>query len=190
MRIGLFDSDENIIARIKRGDETAWNELDKRIRLGIVSYLISRGASKEDAEDIFHDAIIDFRGKLNRLTLTATIKTYLTAVCKHKWSNELRRRGKHPTIEMTGDEQMVDEPEWTEDQARELTRRQQIAIMCKQELTEKCRNVIGFFYFDNLPIKTIAEKESFANEDSAKAAKSKCMKKLRECVNKKIGKGE
>ena len=188
MRNSLSGTDENIVAAIKRGDERTWIELYKRNHPRIVNHIRSNSGSKEDAEDIIQETMIDLKEKIaqDRFTLTGSINGYIYRECQNKWLKVLRDRKMRPTDRLTGNEQIADDSEWVEDQERELTRRQQLVNLCMQELTERCRRVLHFFYFDNLPMTTIASKEDFANDDSAKSAKAKCISKLRECVTRRM----
>jgi DNA-directed RNA polymerase specialized sigma subunit len=51
-----------------------------------------------------------------------------------------------------------------------------------KKLDETCRQLLSYFYFDELDNKVIAEKMGFANTDVVKSKKYQCFKKLEKDV--------
>lgn len=192
MRNGLSDSDENIIARIKRGDEAVLRELYQRNYRIIANHITRNSGSEEEAQDIFQEGIVVLWEKIvqDRLSLTSSIGIYLFKVCENLWLKELRKKKNFPQDKLQAHEEIIDDVSSTEDEEIELNRRQQIVQQCMSELTETCRAIIHYFYFDRLSMKEIALKLGLKNEDVSKNIKSKCLKKLRELVLIKITAGE
>jgi predicted DNA-binding protein YlxM (UPF0122 family) len=50
---------------------------------------------------------------------------------------------------------------------------------------QKCMDMLKAFYYDNLPVRTIAEQFGFSGERSATVQKYKCMEKVRETIKEK-----
>ena len=46
------------------------------------------------------------------------------------------------------------------------------------QVSERCREILKLYYFDNLSMVEIAERAGFDNENSAKTQKYKCMQRL------------
>jgi len=192
MRNGLSDSDENIIARIKRGDEAVLRELYLRNYRIILNHITRNSGSEEEARDIFQEAIVVLWEKTvqDRLSLTSSIGTYLFKVCENLWLKELRKKKNFPQDKLQAYEEIIDDVGSTEDEEIQLNRRQQIVQQCMSDLKETCRAIIHYFYFDRLSMKDIALKLGLKNEDVAKNIKSRCLKKLKELVLIKITAGE
>jgi len=50
---------------------------------------------------------------------------------------------------------------------------------------QKCMEMLKAFYYDNLPVKTIAGLFGFSGERSATVQKYKCMEKVRETIKQR-----
>ena len=51
-------------------------------------------------------------------------------------------------------------------------------------MTEPCNSILTLYYWDDKNMQEIAEVQGYANADSAKSQKSKCMNKLRVYIKK------
>ena len=51
-----------------------------------------------------------------------------------------------------------------------------------KQLGEQCQQLLHYYYYDRLRMKTIVEKMNFSNDQVARNRKSSCMKKLRSIV--------
>jgi RNA polymerase sigma factor (sigma-70 family) len=168
-------------------DERIYEALYRSCYQPIARHIKRNSGTEADARDIFQDGVIVIWSKRGQgtLKLTASICTFLYAICRNLWRKKLEHEGKLQKVELQGDEQFPDDGESTEENERELTRRQQIVQECLSGLSEKCRTILKFFYFDRLSMGDIAIKMGFANEDVAKKTKYDCIQKLRRCVEEK-----
>lgn len=183
MRNGLLISEEDILAKLKRGDNDAWERLYREIRPTVVRHILMNSGSKDEANEIFQKAINDLLCKIvhDRLTLSSSIKTYLFEVCRRLWLKELRQRKRFANLP----DDMEDTEEPSSEIPQPLTRPQQLALQCLSELHERCRSVLHHFSMD-VPMEQIALMVGLANEDAAKTMKFKCKKKVLECVKKRL----
>src|SRR5689334_17553065 len=64
----------------------------------VKNYIRSNNGTTDDAEDIFQDALVVLYKNVqsNSFALTVPLKTYLLAIVKNLWWQELRRRNKIP----------------------------------------------------------------------------------------------
>jgi RNA polymerase sigma factor (sigma-70 family) len=139
----------------------------------IKKYIVANNGNSEDAKDIFQDALVILYKKVQAggFVLTVPLKTYLLAVVKNCWLQELRRRNKFPATEQANDieEIVINEEEGfaTAQAAFNL-------------LGEKCRQLLMLFYFRKQSFKDIAAALSFSDENVAKNQKYRCMQKAKE----------
>ena len=67
----------------------------------------------------------------------------------------------------------------------EKEEREKVIAKCLNELGETCRNVLMYYYFDDMSMQEIADKLGFANADTAKTKKYKCKEAFDELVKAK-----
>jgi len=159
----------------------------------VSSYIRRNSGIEQDVQDTFGGAIeillnmiVDNAWMLESVDIGA----YLIGICKYQWLKTLRERKKFPVSELPPDDIGIIDPNgYTEDDERKLDARQRIAQECREKLTERCKAILQYFYFDEFSMEEIARKMNFANERVAITAKSRCMETLRRCC-KPIGNKE
>jgi DNA-directed RNA polymerase specialized sigma24 family protein len=106
----------------------------------VKKYILGNSGTGEDAGDIFQDALVVLYKKIQAgdFVLTVPLKTYLQAVVKNLWMQELRRRKKMP---VTGSE--IDMADPLPDAGENFA----IASAAFNFLGEKCRELLILFYF-------------------------------------------
>jgi RNA polymerase sigma factor (sigma-70 family) len=139
----------------------------------VKKYITANNGTTDDAQDLFQDALVILYKKAHtkNFTLTAPLNSYLLAIVKNCWMQELRQRKKIPLSETTVDIA-----------AAEINEEDDF-ILAKSAfdlLGEKCRQLLILFYFKQLNFKTIAEQLSFSDEKTAKNQKYRCMQKAKE----------
>lgn len=162
--------DNEIIERIKVGDERSLDYLYEKY-YGMMTKLVMRNSGTEDeAKDVYQDALIVFWQKVknDQLVLTSKISTYIYSICQNLWRKELDRKKRLSNEESDGSQIM------------DFDKKERIEIINKsvQQLGDTCRKVLSYYYFDNMSMTEIAEKLGFANADTAKTKKYKCKKEL------------
>ncbi len=139
----------------------------------IKKYIINNSGTNEDANDVFQDALVVFYKKVQspHFILTVSIKTYLQAIAKNIWLQELRRQKKIP---MTTEE--IDLPEINIDDENSFGN----AETAFKQLGEKCKQLLILFYYKKMNFRDIANTLSFSDENVAKNQKYRCLQKARE----------
>lgn len=164
-------SDEEVIARIKKGDERALDFLYKKNYKMMVNMIIKNNGSEEEAKDVYQEALVVVWQKAlsSDFVLTSKISTYLYSICQNLWRKELERKGKH-----TGEDEI------TSFVITDIDKKERIAVInqCINDLGETCRSILTYYYFDGMSMAEIAEKMGFANADTAKTKKYKCKQEL------------
>ena len=171
-------SDPEIVEAIRSGrDHAAFVALYNH--LPTVAHLVRQNSgSKDDAKDLFQDALVIFHRKVRNgdLTLTASISTFLFAICRNLWREELRRRNR--TLTNWKLEAEADEPA---DLTALLAREGEYSAAEKalKSLGEKCLDVLQRFYVLHEPLQAIAKTLGFAGVGAAKTRKYKCLEAAR-----------
>ncbi|MBL8002220.1 MAG: sigma-70 family RNA polymerase sigma factor [Flavobacteriales bacterium] len=171
-------SDPEILQAIRDGRDHAaftalYVHLPKVIRL-----VKANSGGRDEAKDIFQDALVIFHRKARTegFTLTSSISTFLFAICRNLWREELRRRDRSLTDWKL--EGLPDEPaDLTALLAREGEYR--TAEQALRSLGEKCLEVLKRFYILHEPLTQIARALGFAGEGAAKTRKYKCLEEAR-----------
>ncbi len=174
--------DNEIIERIKVGDERSLDYLYQKY-YGMMTKLVMRNSGTEDeAKDIYQDALVVFWQKVknDQLVLTSKISTYIYSICQNLWRKELDRKKRLSYEAKEGNTSM------------DFDKEERIEIVNKsvQSMGDTCRKVLSYYYFDNMSMSEIAEKLGFANADTAKTKKYKCKKELDKMIKSQYTAGD
>lgn len=166
--------DQNIVEMLKT------KKLDKAF-YKLYSYfpqieklILSKGGSKEDAKDVYQQALIILYKKVQKgdFTLTSSLNTYLYSISRFVWSDELKRRGKQQIVEVSQiPEELITS---VEDNGRLV-----LAEKALKNLGKKCMAILKMFYIQELRMKEIAEDLGYSSEKVAKNQKYKCLERAK-----------
>ena len=136
------------------------------------AYIRANSGSREDAEDLYQDALVILYKNVreSNWTLTSSLGTWLLAVVKNCWRQELRRRSKMPAGDHTD---IATEEADTEPAFR-------IALAAFGLLAERCKQLLTLFYIHKKSMQEIAKKMALKDEQVAKNQKYRCMEKAKE----------
>jgi RNA polymerase sigma factor (sigma-70 family) len=139
----------------------------------VKQYIKANSGTAADAEDMFQDALVILYKKIHsgNFILTVTLKTYLLAVVRNCWLQQLRQQNKMPAGEIVVDIPAVeinDEPGLA------------LADAAFNLLGEKCKQLLMLFYFRKKSFKEIAVALAFSDEKVAKNQKYRCIQKAKE----------
>jgi RNA polymerase sigma factor (sigma-70 family) len=140
--------------------------------------ITSNGGKKEDAEDLFQEALIVLYRKATEpsFTLTSSAGTYLYSICRYMWKDELKKRNRTVALKA---EQDMEKLESDFNEAVEKENKLKLAEDIIRSLGEKCRELLRLFYFEMLSMKSIAQKLGFSSEKIAKNQKYKCIERAK-----------
>jgi RNA polymerase sigma-70 factor (ECF subfamily) len=98
-----MDSDETLYTRVKKGDMRAFDVLYARYETSLFGFLLSQLRSREDAEDVFHEAFLNaLKSREVVFDRERGFKTWLYRIAKNLASNRARssRRGARALTEI------------------------------------------------------------------------------------------
>jgi len=176
--MSIFTSDDNLIAGILNQDESAISYLYTDVGPKVKQYIISKGGSAEEAEDIFQEGVIAAyvnikSGKYSKESGTR-FTTYLTQVCKYKWYDVLKsghkKNSSYEVIETADDTSIIE--------AIEVGEKYEALHSVIGKLGEQCQKILKLFYWENKSIEEIS-KTLHMVAASVKNGKYRCMQQLK-----------
>lgn len=168
-------SDQDILEGIRNEHNWAYDQLYKMNREGIFNYVKMNSGDEDEAADVLQDAVIIVYEKVrdNKLVLTSSLKTYLTAICNNLWYKRLRAKGKMTIVpDLHGyPAELLDEDA---DEEEELTN-QLMHLM--DSLGESCKQLLLARFWQKKKMKAIAEEQG-TSEAVIKNKSSRCIGRL------------
>ena len=150
--------------------------------LGI--YVQQHSGSAEDAQDVFQEVIVAFidLAQKDKFRGESSIKTFLFALNRNIWLNELKKRKRSAVRELKYEtNRPIEEPGIAEYIAAREGQQQVMDIITS--LGEACQQILVAFYYHGLSMKQILEQMNYDNEQVVRNKKLKCMKKLEEMLH-------
>jgi len=174
--------DSDILEKISRGDERALDYLYSKYYKMMTNIILSNSGTEQEAKDVYQDALIVFWQKVvsNQLVLTSKISTYLYSVCLNLWRKELERKSR-----LSNEEK--DDVEYIDQESDERSR---IIRDCIGKLGDTCKNILMYYYFDDMSMQDIADKLGMANTETVKTKKYKCKKRLDSLIKTKYSESD
>ena len=153
--------------------------------------------SDDDLDDVYQESSVALflniqDGKLSNLT--SSLSTYFLRICINQTLKLLGKKQK--AVPLFDDSRLTNKDVFrpdkidelyqlcTEDEETErLSRSEKIVQSIIESMPETCKNVFQGYYWDNLTTTTIANMFGFANANSVKTQKYKCLQKFRNKYN-------
>lgn len=171
-------TDEQIVSLIEQKKESKALLKLYQFFPPVEKFLVNHGASKEEALDVYQDALYVLCEKIGsgNFALTAKLSTYLFSVSKYLWKAELKKKNKttHSNFELDEGFSQVQQEELQVNESKA-----QLAEEALQTLGEKCLAILKAFYHQGKRMSEIARLFGFSSEKSAKNQKYKCLEKAK-----------
>ncbi|MGJ8591339.1 MAG: RNA polymerase sigma factor [Aquaticitalea sp.] len=168
-------SDQKILEFFKNGQrEKAFTKL-YQLFPKIEKLILSKGGNKQDASDVFQEALIVLYRKLQSsdFVLTSSLYTYLYSVSRYIWSDTQKQNSKIPQNKLDDFEEEVSKNVQNEN-------KYQFAERAFSELGERCQQLLLMFYHKKMSFNAIAKVMQFKSEKIAKNQKYKCLQKAKD----------
>ena len=107
-------------------------------------YIMANNGSEEDAADIFQEALIAIyhQAQHKQLQLTCPFEPFLLLVCKRKWLNLLKKRGREPVTKDVNDLSIGEDVFALAEQLQHNDERMQAFTQCFEKLGDACKEII------------------------------------------------
>ena len=171
-----------IIDKVRRQDRQTLSRIYQNGYPMVEKYVLANTGSKDDAADIFQDAMYLLIKKTAdpKFELSSKISTFLFGISKNLWLKQLTKKN------VVGSE-LLSEQEFEELPEEDFKEFERTKIMkqCIDLLGEPCKTIIVQFYFFQTSMKEIAAQLHYTNANNAKNQKYKCFMRLKKMVLKK-----
>lgn len=182
-------SDSELIRCIKAN--TGLNEaigfLYRQYFDALSAFIIHNSGTAEDAKDMVQEVIVNFIDTVrnDKYRGESSIKTFLFAMTRYTWLNELKRRGRSDKREMRFETNRTEESRDMEITIEKREAQKQL-IAVFEKLGAGCKKILTLFYYENLSIKEILEQTTYENEQVVRNKKHKCLKGLTSLVKNNV----
>lgn len=141
----------------------------------IEALVLSKGGNKQDASDVFQEALIILNRNLEKsdFKLTSSFYTYLYSVSRFVWKDTQKKFSKQEL-------QNLNDTEVEHFHSVLEEKKYQQAEQAFLELGERCRQLLQLFYHKAMSFKEIANVMQFKSEKIAKNQKYKCLTKAKD----------
>jgi DNA-directed RNA polymerase specialized sigma24 family protein len=158
--------------------EKLFTHLYKKAFPATARYINKKGGSFEEARDVFQDALVIYYEKLtgSSFVLNVDESSYILGIAKHLWAKSFRAGIRYTPLDHYNSEFIEYENE-----------QPSIPMLLHYLETagQKCMDMLKAFYYDKLPVATIARLFGYSTVHSAAVQKYKCLEKVRETVKEK-----
>jgi len=145
----------------------------------VSSFIMSRGGSQHDAEDIFQETVVAFIEvvKNGKFREEASIKTFLIAIAKNIWYNALNKRKRSAEREKIYEMDRESEEQDVGHSIGDREMKQKLRGLLDY-LGEPCKKLLILFYYNNLSMKEMLDHLPYENEQVIRNKKYKCLQQL------------
>jgi RNA polymerase sigma factor (sigma-70 family) len=182
-------TDEYLLQLINKGgpdEDEAIRALYVQYFDGLCKQVVFNGGRDEDGQDMFQETVIAFLHsvKQGRFRGEASIKTYLYAMNRNIWRNEMRSRDRSSKREKNY-EGMERKEDFSGASGLENKQVSQQLVALLENLGENCKQILMQFYYEERSMKEIVAATSYENEQVVRNKKSKCLKKLADMLRER-----
>lgn len=142
----LIHTDQQYITGLLQNDTALVREIYSRFAGKVKAHIIQNSGSEDDAADIFQESLIDIyqQAQYKGLQLTCPFEPFLLLVCKRKWLNELKKRGRQGVTKDPDDVYDLGEDVFALAEQMQLQEDKASLFMAMfQHLGERCREIIN-----------------------------------------------
>lgn len=173
---------EEIVQKIKEQDHQTLTAIYVEVYPMVEKYVVDNSGSRDDAKDIFQDALYLLIKKTEDASfqLTSKLSTFLFGISKNLWLKQLTK--KNLDTKAYAHDMELDEVD--EEDVDRLTKNK-LMMNCIESLGEPCKTIIVQFYFHQTSMQEIADMLHYTNANNAKNQKYKCFMRLKKLMLKK-----
>jgi RNA polymerase sigma factor (sigma-70 family) len=146
-------------------------------------YILKNNGSKEDANDIFQDAVIVLFNqiRLNKFNENHSIDAFIYSVARNLWIDKVRRDKKFTSFDSNND--YLNRSSDT-DHLEYLIQKEKSSAMQQvfKLLDEKCQKILHFVIYEKRTMKEIKELMGYSSDDVAKTNHYRCKQYLSKLV--------
>lgn len=176
-------TDQEIIKLIEERKEHKALVKLYRYESRVITLTKKYGGTKEDAQDVFQDALLILCKNVWKgdFVLSSKLDTYLYGVCFNLWRTRIKTK-KEIKIEMPDEYRLESEDELQELFAKEAKIKQVEKVL--KQLGDPCLKLLQLFYYQSMKLKEIMKEMKYKTENTVKVQKYKCMERAKKMIAK------
>lgn len=185
----LERADEQLVARCRAGDSSAWDELVDRYQRLVYAVPRRAGLSDEQAEDIFQEVFLTLFQKLDDIQQPGKIRAWFVTTAKFKtWAVIRGSKGFYSIAETEEEldremESLRDASPLADDTLIEMEE-QHLIRTAVSKLDERCRTIIQLLYLATRPSSYATVGDAIGvGETSISPLRTRCLKKLEKLLS-------
>ena len=178
----MISTEQDYVKVITQGDMPGLKQIYQKFLPRISRLITSKGGTREDAKDVFQDAIVLIfeKAEQGKLQLTSNFYTLLAGICRKLWANRLRKKSGNE-VTFSGDETFINQMVQEEDVTK--VEQGQVFWAAFKKLGADCRKIMQM-YFEKKSMEEITKKMGFKSVSYSKKRKFQCKEKLVQLVKK------
>jgi len=176
-------TDDILLEQLKTEDSASFQLLYKFYFPSVASYIMQNMGNKEDAEDIFQEAILVLLQKVRQpdFVLTSALKTYLYAIAKNLWLKRLRKN----KLILVGEpgHNVVESETFSVEINPEKTKEEKVTHWLTK-ITANCQRILKAIFYYHEPIASVMKIMRWKNRHTAANQQYKCIQQVRREMEK------
>lgn len=176
--------DQRFIIYLKENNAQGIDEIYALYSDNVKRYILRNNGGMDDAADIFQEALIDIYNLAHTpsFILTCPFEAFLITICKRKWLNALKKRGRKPvTVSLEDVYTLTPDDLIASDAYAEQIELENTILQVLESMGDRCKSIIKACMGKDSQEK-IAESLGISYAYLRKK-KSECMAGLRKLVN-------
>ncbi|MCW5516944.1 RNA polymerase sigma factor [Muriicola sp. Z0-33] len=173
----------NIIIDLKSENNFAYEKLYQNNFHTISKFVQNNSGNQADAEDLFQDAMIVLVKKIQQknFQLTASIDTYIYAICKNIWLKKCRDKNYELSIDEIQTFDFFNSVNNSIEYEKTYLERLKGYLL---KITEHCNRLIQDFFLKGKTIEQIQKEFGYTTRHNAQNQKYKCMEQIKKMKEK------
>jgi RNA polymerase sigma factor (sigma-70 family) len=176
----MNDDNNQILAGLKSGNSVSYERLYSHYFPAVEKFVLKNSGTPDDAKDIFQDSLLIPVEKLraDNFVLTASLKTYVIAICKNLWYKKMRNSTVRKEIaldDIMTNQLYIDITTSIENERTYLEKLQ----FYLSKITTHCNQLLQAMFFKNKSIDEIQAEYGYSSKHNAQNQKHKCIEQVR-----------
>ena len=187
-----YADEKALLQGLKEDNSLAWMQLLENNTSNTKYRIYKIIRNPEDAEEIFNDTLLTFSQRIQNpsFELTSKIDTFLSGIAFNKIGEYIRRqrdKGIFVDIDETAYNELAQKDfiDYTLKNDNE-DEKNIIKHIIENEMTEKCRDIIKAFYYDDKSDVEAFKELGYNKQDTLKVSRHNCMAKFIKMAKEKL----
>lgn len=110
----------------------------------IKRYIVANNGTEDDAADIFQEVLTDIylQATQKQLALTCPFEPFLLLLCKRKWLNELKKRGRQPVTKDVDDVYIGEDVFAQAEILQQQHSKMELFLACFEKMGDACKDIL------------------------------------------------